>query len=360
MFNPLLSDPRPWIFSSSELTAGLRSFSGDPTLVITGLAETTMPQRRPAIGRIRGVRASCEGISGQKSFTLVIKEPLGTTRTGMAGAGLREVSFYRNLAEQLPVQTPRLLAAHPNGDWLALNLLPGGRNPDKWTADDYLLATDQLIALHDRFWGLGDDLVAYAWLARPLDTDFEIHVQAAATGIQRLARRLPPNLLNADTDLMALLDKIIAHADDIRARLRPLPTTLLHGDYFPGNIYLYPDSNPMIFDWQQAAIGPGILDLFYFVQSSRWWFDPLPLATEDLVARYRSRLAEASGNKWDDAEWAVLWDYALMWTFLAGWMDLLEAIPDSLLQTRHKELQTLWLEPLKAAAARQLIGGDLR
>jgi len=91
----------------------------------------------------------------------------------------------------------------------------------------------------------------------------------------------------------------------------------------------------------------------FFVQASIWWFSPLPLSPQVIVGHYRQRLQESSGYSWSDSEWEQLWDDALLWTFLASWMDLLEVIPDALLETRYDELRRVWLEPLLGAAARR-------
>jgi hypothetical protein len=322
--------------------------------MITNIEEQDIPHRRPSVGRIRGLRVPCQAVSGSKAFNLVLKEPQGTTRAGTTGVGKREVLFYRTLANQLPVRIPQLLATHPDGEWLVLNMLSEGLDPELWSVSDYLLATDQLVVLHDRFWGLGEDLSAYVWLARPLDADYDIYIRAAHAGIHRLVEKVTTNLLTRDPVLISTLKCLVENAAQVAAALRATPATLLHGDYWPGNIAVYPDSTLTVYDWQQASIGPGILDLFHFVQASQWYFSPLPVAPEEIVAHYRESLAKASGHTWDDQEWEVLWDYALLWTFLCSWVDLLANIPSPILQTRFPLMQSLWLEPMMAAVARRL------
>ncbi|MBW8009903.1 MAG: aminoglycoside phosphotransferase family protein [Chloroflexi bacterium] len=352
----VLSGTRPWAFTRSELTAGLRRFTGDPSLVIDNLEEQDPPHRRPSIGRIRGLLVECQGTTGSHSFNLVLKESQGSTRTGTAGAGLREVSVYKSFADQLPLRIPQLFIAHPGGGWLVLAQLPAGRQPEQWQAADYLLAIDQLVALHDRFWGLGEDLTIYNWLARPLDSDFSIYVHAAAAGVQNLANKTAPNILGEDSELRKLLDRLISHSGDIRKQLQLSPATLLHGEYWPGNIHVHSDGSLTIYDWEETSIGPAILDLVTFVQSSRWWFDPLPIAQEELIAHYRSRLAQATGYAWSDDDWEIQYDYALMWVFIAEWIDLLATIPNTVLFSRIPQLEKLWLKPVREAASRRMPG----
>jgi len=353
---PLIDDPRPWAFTRAALTAGLRAYTNDSSLVINDLYEMTIPFRRASMGRIRGLNATCESADGKKFFRLAVKEPQGTTRTGTAGAGLREVSFYRNLAEQLPVHVPRLFAAHPDGDWLIMEMLPLERKPESWTAEDYQLAIEQLVALHDRFWGLGNDLIIYPWLARPLGTDYAIYIQAATTGVHKLVDKATSNLLTRDPKLMRMITCLVEHADKVAIALRTAPATLLHGDYWPGNITLCADNNFFVYDWQQASIGPGVLDLLHFIQTSQWYFEPLPIPPQELINSYRTRLAKASHYHWEDAEWAALWDYALLWNFLTNWVDMLVNIPASVIQTQYLHLRSLWLDPVSAAVNRRLPG----
>jgi hypothetical protein len=296
----------------------------------------------------------CKSATKVHEYDLVLKEPQGRTRVGTAGVGLRAVGIYHTLGAHLPVRIPELIVNHPRGDWLLISRLPEGRRPEHWQESDYILAIDQLVALHDRFWGLGKDLAAYPWLGRPLDADFNIHIQAAANGLQKLIDRDPATKLSKDTDLHDLLDLLISQAAYISMALNRGPGTLLHGDYWPGNILVHHDRSITIFDWEHASIGPCILDLLFFVKSSEWWFDPLPIKPEDIVSHYRDRMKQTNGHVWNDEEWQRLWEFALLWTFISGWIDLLANIPDSVLETRHSHLEKLWMEPVRNTAVRLL------
>jgi hypothetical protein len=350
----LITDPRPWAFTRAELTAGLRRHTGDPSLRITKLEEREITQRRPAIGRLRGLKVETQGTTGDHTFNLVIKEPQGSTRAGMAGAGLREVSVYLVLGDHLPVRIPTLIAAHPKGDWLVFDQLPLGRISEKWQAADYLLATDQLVALHDRFWGLGDDLAVYTWLARPLDSDLNIHTQAAKTGADLLAQKETSGSLREDKELIKAIHTIIDHIDTVTNHLCGLPMTLLHGDYWPGNIHVHRNGSLTVYDWEMTAIGPGILDLLGFVQASTWWFSPLPIDSQEIIKYYRQRLAQSGTHTWKDKDWKADWDFAILWTFFSSWVDLLARIPKSILAARLMGLQNVLFNPVKEAIKRQL------
>lgn len=334
--------------------ASLRRYTGDSSLTITSVEAEDFPNRRPSIGRIRGLNVKYKGSSGNQSINLVLKEPQGSTRTGTAGAGLREVSVYNTLGEQLPVRIPELVASHPGGGWLVLLRLPEGRQADQWTKDDYLLATDQLVALHDRFWGLEEDLATYKWLSRPLDSDFSIHLLAANSSVDMLSSTPNPTKLTENTELRELLAKILNNIDEINSNLHQSPFTLSHGDYWPGNISISMDGKLTVYDWETTLIGPAIVDLLTFIKTSQWWFDPLPISPDEIITHYRQGLSQAGGYSWNDAEWQLQSDCALMWVFISEWLDLLAAIPDSMLDERLPQILAQWLDPLIEAVDRSL------
>jgi hypothetical protein len=350
---PMVDDPRPWAFTRAELAAGLRRQTGDPALKINKLVEREVTQRLPAVGRLRGIQVEAEGVTGKYTFELVVKEPSGSTRAGTAGAGLREASMYLTLKEHIPVRMPTLIAAHPKGKWLVLKHLPPGRRPEKWQTADYLLAIDQLAVLHDRFWGLAQDLSIYPWLNYPLQSGLSIYVKAAKADAQHLQEPVS-KVLAQDTDISALTNQIISKLQSIVSDLRAQPATLLHGDYWPGNIHIHPNSGITLFDREDAAIGPAVLDLLNFIQDSIWHFGQLPLPPEEIIAHYRNRLAQTGSHVFTDDYWAQMWDNALMWTFVTGWINILSRVPDALLTTRLAALEAVLFQPLKAAVERRL------
>jgi hypothetical protein len=343
-----------WPFSLSDLTAGLRRHLGDTSVQVVRIIPQTMPYKRPAIGRVRAVKVEYQAESGDGSCQIVVKEPQGTTRTGLAGAGRRETGVYRSLASQFPMPTPALIASSPVGDWLLLEAFHSVRDPKNWSVKDYRLAIESLTHLHDRFWELDVDLSAFPWLSRPLGADFEVHVTAAAKAIERIVQLGQPEPLVGAPERMRVLAALTMKADQIIHPLLHQPSTLLHGDYWPGNIAVLEDGRQMVYDWQLAAVGPGVIDLVVFVSKSAWWFDTIPLSQSDMVICYREEIQRRNQVSWRDDEWEVLWDHALMWRFLQEWVDLLAASPNPLLETRAEQLDQVWLDPVAEAVARRL------
>ncbi|MGD8760309.1 MAG: phosphotransferase [Anaerolineales bacterium] len=343
-----------WPFSKSNLTAGLRRLTGDTSLQVQRVRSARMPHRRPAIGRLYALDVDYAGKSGEGTCSLVVKEPRGTTRSGLAGAGRREVGVYQSLAPLLPLRTPAMIAASPTGDWLLLEALYEIRDAASWTAEDYWAAVDGLADLHDRYWGLGADLEAFAWLGRPIDADFEVHVTAAAKAIERIVRLGGEEPLGGAPERVQVLARLTTEAEEVVAPLRGQPNTLLHGDYWPGNIAVLEQGEQVVYDWQLASVGPAVIDLLVFVTKSEWWFGDLPVGRENLISRYREDMQSRTGISWTEATWLELWDHALMWRFLQEWLDLLAATPGPLLVARADQLDRIWLDPVTQAVARRL------
>lgn len=344
---------KSWPFSQSELTAGLRRHTGDPRLAINAISEREVTRRLPAVGQLRGLEVRAEGITGKQYFHLVVKQNMGSTRAGSAGAGLREANVYLTLKEHLPVRLPVLVAAHQKGDWLVMVHLPPGRLPDKWGTADYLLAIEQLTILHDRFWGLGQDLSMYSWLEQPLKASREVYLEAAQNDARNLVEN-QESLLNTQTNLAVLTDRILTNIEQITSVLQACPATLLHGDFWPGNILIHQQGGLTVFDWEDAGIGPFVFDLIGFIQKSAWTFSPLPISPTEIIEHYRSQLAKAGAHQFRDDEFTQLWDHAMMWMFVTGWAGHLARTPNSLLPMRLDALQEVLFKPLEQAVERQL------
>jgi thiamine kinase-like enzyme len=343
-----------WPFSRADLTAGLRRYFKDLSIRLTSVRKVSIKYQRPSIDLVSGIQVKYQGQKGKGACRLVVKEPRGTTRAGLAGVGRREVGVYQSLVSQLPMETPQLISAAPNGDWLLLDEIEIARNPSQWKIREYRKAIEELVELHNRFWGLREDLNNFPWLLRPLTADFEIHITAAENAIKQIEFLAMPEFLAGHPNFMKTLTKLATQAGKIAAPLKRIPHTLLHGDYWPGNIAVLRDGRHVVYDWQLTAIGPGIIDLLVFIKKSLWWFGPVPFRAEEMIGYYRERLAGYLDVAWEDKEWSMIWDHALMWRFLQEWVDLLAVSPDSILQVSAERLREIWLDPVTEAVARRL------
>jgi hypothetical protein len=239
---------------------------------------------------------------------------------------------------------PAFIAGSPHGDWLILGAVVTGRSASHWTREIFFEAIDGLIRLHDRFWNLREDLANFAWLGRPLEGDFDVHLTAASSAIDRIVSQGNPASLANSPERVAMLKRLTEQALAIAAPLRLESATLLHGDYWPGNIALDRDNQLIVYDWQLTGIGPPVLDLLTFVKKTEWWYPDAPVSAAEIVQRYRQGTARLQGKTWDDAAWDLLWDHALLWRFLQEWLDLLAAIPESLLAASSSQLDQVWLD----------------
>ena len=338
-----------WPFTNAELTAGLRRYFAEPTLRVQSVG----PSQRARHGA-RGLRVSYAVGGDTFAVECVVKEPGGTARAGLAHPGAREAGVYRSLAQQLPMATPALIAADQAGSWLVLETVEAPAEPDEWSAADYEQAVLLLVELHERFWGLADDLGAYPFLARPLTLDFEIHVYAAAQALGKIVRDGWPPLIAASAPTLSTLGQLISQADLVAHPLRALPFTLLHGDYWEGNLLRDDEGDLVVMDWQQAAIGPGVLDLLVMATTTPWQRGLTPAGAGRLVERYRQEIAQRLGLAWTDDEWRELWDHALLWRFLQEMLNWAAWSPPEQFTERAGRFESIWLEPVLAAARRRL------
>jgi aminoglycoside phosphotransferase (APT) family kinase protein len=350
-----MSEPlsAPWPFSTAELTAGLRRYFAEPTLQVRGVRAAGLAGAGGR-ARVRGLAVDYAIAGNTFAVECVVKEPVGATRAGLAGAGQREIGLYQSLAAQLPVSTPALIAADPQGEWLVLERVEAARPPASWQAEDYRRAVRTLAELHERFWNLADDLSTYQWLARPLTADFEIHVYAAAQAMERmLAAEWPPEITGSLVVLGGLA-QIISQIETVILPLRAEVPTLLHGEYVPSNVALLEDGEPVAFDWQLTALGPGVLDLLALIVGSEWETGPLPVPRAELIALYRAEMAGRVHTHWGDEEWTRLWDCALLWRFTQEMFGWAAGAAREEYTARAEAFRLIWLEPALAAAARRL------
>jgi Ecdysteroid kinase-like family len=185
---------------------------------------------------------------------------------------LREVSFYRELAHTLAINTPRPFVAEidPETDDFILILedLAPFRQVDQLagcSVEDAGIVMAEAAALHAPRW---DDpaLQSLDWLvARP--------AQAFAT----LHERLPPIIrLFKDRYRDALEPEFLALVEKLPEGLarsredRSSPRTLQHADFRLDNVLfdISGGARPMAtLDWQTVRVGPGAMDVAYFLSA---------------------------------------------------------------------------------------------
>ncbi len=341
--------PAPlWPFSLAELTAGLRRYFDDFSVQVVAVQPLAEAAPMPEV-RALAVTYLAGGNSTPNTLLCWLKEPRNTSRAGLAGAGACELGVYRTLSAQLAVTLPTLIAAEAAGRWLVFEAL----SATPWQATETHRAVHALVDIHERFWDLADDLSVYPWLNRPLTTDFEVHVYAAAQAIEKMLRQDHPPRLTRDYGLLMVLGQLVAEAETVARALSTQPQTLLHGDFHPSQL-LFADDEPVVCNWHLAGVGPASLDVVAFASALCLEHQATPADLAAMTRLYRHELARRQLAQWNDETWDMLWDFSLLWLFMqtmAGWAA--NTTPDDF-AARAACFEAFWLQPLMAAAQRRL------
>lgn len=338
-----------WPFSRPQLMAGLRRYLDASDLRLGEITPIPLPDTVPgalendAGTRLRAMSVGVAIDGDDFNLPLVLKEPpVSENGRVLRAIGQREYGVYRRLGPHLPLLVPGLVVGDEQEGWFVLEVLTNLRPAPAWQVEDYDEAISNLVSMHDRFWGLSEDLTNYPWLARPFGADYDDTIIAAAASAHSLINdeRLPQLRPYFDT-----FSRLIRCSDEIAAPLRDIPATLIHGDYWPGNIARPIDGRQIVFDWQLAGMGPAILDIVGFAQAVRLHLTP-PQSVEEIVQHYRQQSVLLIGSDWDDAHFNYLWDHALMWLFIMKWLGKLATMPTNLYDRIHERFVVVWLEPV--------------
>jgi aminoglycoside phosphotransferase (APT) family kinase protein len=188
-----------------------------------------------------------------------LEEDARVAKASMLHDPLREIDTYR-LLERADLGTPRLYGflADPETDryWLLLERIPGVPLWQVGERDVWEAAAEWLARMHEQFRGV-HSLTADSLLIRD--------GRHMTEGMQRA-------LGQATGRTRAMLVRIDAQYDEVIERLKHLPQTLIHGEFFPSNILVDLSLTPARIapvDWEMAGTGTGLLDLASLV-AGRW------------------------------------------------------------------------------------------
>ena len=237
---------------------------------------------------------------------------------------VREAALYRcGVYARMPdeVMVPVVAAAPDGSEWATLmadvaeSLVPSGS--ELVALETVRRFLDHLAAIHARF--MADDslrdpalglssLVDFVVILSPDTARREIAEGRTHPVLEWVARGWAALETEAAPDVLRVINRMQADPSPLLDRLAVLPHTLLHGDYKFANLGALPDGRTAILDWQDAAYGPPLLDIGYFlaVNSAR-----LPLSKEAAIQHYRDSLA-ARGHAFSDDEWMQMLDVCLM------------------------------------------------
>ena len=262
--------------------------------------------------------------------TAILKLPVtGEIREFIDGVGAyaREVTFYRELAADVPLRVPTPYVAEMSTETtdfvLLLEDLSDLDPVDQITGlplEQAGAALDDLARFHAWSWG-DERLDRLAGSFPPLDGPvgrgasemFVKFYSAAWPGArQALGNGIAPDIAELGERLPSLLPQLIDRLGS--------PRTITHGELRADNLFISPDGQLTMIDFQTVGQQAGMIDVSYLLSQS--------LATsvrreneESLVRRYWQGLGAAgvSGYGWDDAwmQYRVGIAYNLLWAVMA-------------------------------------------
>jgi hypothetical protein len=249
--------------------------------------------------------AYAPGASGPASVIVKLASPDPTSRaTGQGlGAYLREVQFYRQLANRIGGPTaPCHAAAIDEDGWFTLVLedIIDGRQGDQIAGCGVADAYRAMLALAELHAPVYGDAVLGAsdWLnvASPLR--------------QALVSQLLPGFLERYGEHIApehvtLCERFVQSIDGWAADARP-PLGLVHGDYRLDNMLFPPDRDgaPTVVDWQTVSWGPMLLDAAYFLGGCLD-VEERREHEQDLLRAYHHAMIARGAS---DLQWAACWE----------------------------------------------------
>lgn len=375
-------------FSLDALQAALRRYLSWPALRVGEVVPTKLygglsgglPGGSPVYRLEVGYHIGSGAFEADSKLNVALKCSTNHPGAILSGAAGREARFYRTLAHQLSVRTPRLLLtaddilgeptaplvldassalahswdATPGGqDWVLIEAMPpeGVWPHTQWTATHYHLALEALAEVHAQWWDRPPDLEKYPWVWMPVGVHTGRLVEEARAALVEIGcapwgkRFFPEDNLDS---WFRLLD----NPADLLDILTDMPQTLIHGDYWPGNIAMRGEGKrPAVFDWQYVGVGPAAYDLSCFHATSRWWFGRLPLSLVEMRNHYLACLREKLGYKVDRYVFDLGLDAARAWRFATFWpLAILEH--HTALLARINYLRATVIEPAAASLRR--------
>jgi aminoglycoside phosphotransferase (APT) family kinase protein len=372
-------------FSMEALQDAVRRYLSRPALAVDDIVPEKLsggvsgsPVYRLKVS-YRSEPDSIASLASGDFVNLVLKRGVRHTGAILAGSARREADFYRTFAHQLPVRTPRLLLtaddvvgeptrplvvgvsdllAHGwdrtigESDWVLMEALPSEVvwPQASWKAGHYRIALTALADLHAGWWDRPPSIADHPWVWTPTGHHTVELVREARAALLEIEAASWRSEFFTRERLRAWL-RVLDDPSCLLDILSEMPQTLLHGDYWPGNVALRAEG-VAVFDWQLVGAGPAAYDLACFHSSSRWWFGRLPLSLTEMRNHYLSRLRE-HGLHMDRSAFDTGMDAARAWRFAVLWPTVIVEHHTHLLAALH-HMRATALEPAFASLRRCL------
>jgi hypothetical protein len=230
---------------------------------------------------------------------------------------------YGVLDRLLPDVDHAVIACSYDGDtWgILMRDVSQGILPDRLNKSQIFWLLDGLTAIHANFWNapaLNDPGLGLCDSATVIDA---LSVQTASA-LSMIPSILPDAILEGWTvledrlepDIWQALRALMANPTPLCDALSRYPSTLIHGDYRPGesgNLALLPGAPPQVavLDWQLAGHSLMTIDLGWFVNNQR--VSPV-ISVGEATTYYRSRLETRLGPRLETDHWPAMLDLGLL------------------------------------------------
>jgi hypothetical protein len=210
----------------------------------------------------------------------------------------REAHFYgSSISELLPRGLTTAPAAtvftHHGFTWLVMRDI-GAVLQQSWTPGSAMVAARRAALLYVPG-AVRQGLLDVPWLEQEGYAAYAHHVPAGHENLDALAQ--DPRLRTLFTpDQVHALHACLDAAEDLNARARELPTTLVHGDLTPHNAGLDPHGDLALIDWEHVGVGPVGFDLGTFVSLYRAFGGHGELDEPALLEVYGRAVSELAGT----------------------------------------------------------------
>lgn len=255
--------------------------------------------RRPAgaVERLAGASGSGVFRLGAAAGAHVLKVTEGAREDAR-----RELSFYQELADTVPVRTPRFVDGSSSDDLTVLLVTAAEPGPpaSAWDLARWLDVASQLGSLHRTLDRAGLD--AHPWLKRK-------RPESGVAPAERVS-------LWSRSPLAPVALPMLADLERVRGAQQRLPACLVHGDCHAENLLRDADDHVVWADWAEVGVGRGPGELAILWQRAE--FDGATVPREPMVAAY----AQARDLEVDDALRAAVRAAELLMVLL-GWPEFL-------------------------------------
>lgn len=235
------------------------------------------------VGQLARLQLRYDGPATAAPGTVILKIPSQYPENRAVGDHFRfyerEGHFYRQLADKVPVRTPRCYWNHIDIDGRAFGLLLedlGDRTMISQVAGlsgaRAASALRALARVHGTWWG-ADSLADLDWMPR-LDDPVNLaagqqYRDAWPLFVERIADAVPDGALELGERVQGVFEDLLHQG------IAEAPLTVCHGDFRGDNLMFddrahpaHPDDEVAVLDWQIAYRGPAVTDVAYFLCQS--------------------------------------------------------------------------------------------